>query len=388
MDLSGYFNPIDIDVWKGGLPKAHSVAGLIQSFGDNGKTPTIGARDIVVIGIPESRNSSNASASFAPNEIRKHLYALSASAVKGNLIDLGNIKHTSKTVDTYIATRDVVNYITGKGATVVILGGTQELTWHAYQGVKELRENIGVSIIDSRVDLGFDESDFGSTCFYDSFLKEPIVSLLNLSVLGYQGYLVAQNHIERLKTANLELVRLGAVRGHFKEVEPILRDSDIVSFDMAAIRQSDCPGVLHPSPNGLYAEEACQLTRYAGLSDRTSVFGIYELATSADPSGQSAHLAAQLVWHFVEGHGQRKGEYPYHRAKELKKFIVGTSTPGVDLVFYRSIVSDNWWVEIPSGIPNLFPDDKITIACSYTDYVAASKQELPDRWMHFYKKLM
>lgn len=388
MDLTGYFSPVDIDVWRGGLPKAHAIAGQLTSFDVNGKMPAITPKDIVIIGIPESRNSSNASASFAPNEIRRFLYALSASAIKSNLIDLGNIKNTAKTADTYTATRDIISYLTSKGATVVVLGGTQELTWHTYQGVKEHRESAGVSIIDSRIDLGFDESDFGSSCYYNHLLKEPITNLLNLSVLGYQGYLVAQEQTEKIKASGLELVRLGAIRGRFKEVEPILRDSDIVSLDMSSIRESDCPGVLYPSPNGLYAEEACQLARYAGLSDRTSVFGIYELATSADRNGQSAHLAAQLIWHFIEGHGQRKGEFPYTRSKELKKFIVGTSTPGIDLVFYRSIVSDSWWVEIPSGIPNLFPEDKVTIACSYNDYVAASKQEIPDRWMHFYRKLM
>ena len=85
------------------------------------------------------------------------------------------------------------------------------------------------------------------------------------------------------------------VRGNFREVEPSFRDSDFVSFDLGAIRNSDCRGNIYPSPNGLYAEEACQLSRFAGLSDKICCFGVFELNADADPSAQSAHLSATYL---------------------------------------------------------------------------------------------
>jgi arginase family enzyme len=55
-----------------------------------------------------------------------------------------------------------------------------------------------------------------------------------------------------------------------EETEPILRSSHLMMFDLNSLRLSDAPGTSNKSPNGLYAEEACQIIRYAGLSNRIS----------------------------------------------------------------------------------------------------------------------
>jgi len=51
------------------------------------------------------------------------------------------------------------------------------------------------------------------------------------------------------------------------------------------------------------------------------------------------------------------------------------------MVFYKSMLSDSWWMEVPTSNLELFPIGKIIVACSYNDYVSASKQELPERWI-------
>jgi hypothetical protein len=43
----------------------------------------------------------------------------------------------------------------------------------------------------------------------------------------------------------------------------LLRDADLVSFDISAVKQSEAPASRFASPNGLAAEDACQLARYA-----------------------------------------------------------------------------------------------------------------------------
>ncbi|HPV57467.1 MAG TPA: hypothetical protein PKW61_10100, partial [Tenuifilaceae bacterium] len=125
-------------------------------------------------------------------------------------------------------------------------------------------------------------------------------------------------------------------------------------------------------------------TRYAGSSERVSCFGIFEYAPDNDPSRQSALLAAQLVWHFIEGTSQRSKENSFENNDNTKKFIVNTGTPGVDLVFYRNELSDNWWFELPA-VKKL--DKKLTVPCSPNDYMIASKQDVPERWLRFLQKV-
>jgi hypothetical protein len=159
----------------------------------------------------------------------------------------------------------------------------------------------------------------------------------------------------------------------------------LVSFDLGAIRNSDCQGSFYPSPNGLYAEEACQLSRYAGLSDNTCCFGLFEL--NAENYPQSAHLSSQLIWHYIEAFSQRKSEKP-NSIGDFKKFIVESSTPGVEMIFYKSLNSDNWWMEIPILKEESSSKKNIIISCSYNDYVAASNREIPERWLRVYNKVI
>ena len=44
---------------------------------------------------------------------------------------------------------------------------------------------------------------------------------------------------------------------------------------MGCIRVSDNPSVIKSSPNGFYAEEVCQIMRYAGISGRLKSLGIF-----------------------------------------------------------------------------------------------------------------
>lgn len=387
MNPADYLDPSDALPISGGVRKEFSTYSSVIPFKHGKQFPTIMEGDIVLVGIGENRNSSNPGASKSPDLIRSYFYSLSSLSFKERIIDAGNLKSTKSPSDTYTATLDLVDFFTSKKATTIILGGTQEISIPIYQAIKKHRNSIEVSFIDSRLDMGSNDGDFGSTSYLPILLAEPQKNLLNISLIGYQGYLIDQQ-LERLTKSNHETLRLGFVRGNFREVEPTLRDSDFISFDLGAIRYSDCSGTIFPSPNGLYAEEACQLARYSGLSDKNCCFGIFEYNPDSDPSGQSAHLAAQLVWHYIEAFNQRKGEFPDLNSNEIKKFIVNSSTPGIDMVFYKSLLSDNWWMEIPTNNLELFPNGKLIAACSYNDYVIASKQELPDRWIRLYNKMV
>ncbi len=384
MNPADYLDPSDAIPKIGGVSRNASTL-LNTTFYKHGKGfPSIDSGDLVVVGFPESRNSSNKNASKSPDLIREFFYSLSCFPQKTKIIDAGNLKSTKTPKDTYSAIKDLTSYFLTKGANIIVLGGTQEVSYPIYQGIKTHRSGICASFVDSRIDMDDSEGEFCSTGYIKHFIDEPLENLFNLSIIGYQGYLCNLAAIDTLSKKNHELLRLGFVRGNYRETEPTFRDSDLVSFDIGAIRNSDCPGNFFPSPNGLYAEEACQLARYAGLSDRTCCFGVFELNTENNPQG--AHLSAQLVWHFIDAYLQRKFEKPNTKG-DFKKFIVEGTPPHLELVFYKSDNSDSWWLEVPSSLENVFPDKKSIVACSHADYIAASKHELPDKWLRIYNKI-
>jgi arginase family enzyme len=373
MNFSDYLDIPDVTPYNQGLSKGASIYGKIQTLGVSRKID-IEKNSLVLLGIGESRNSNNPGSLHAPDSIRKYLYALSGSSVKLPLVDIGNLKLTGSPADTYMATRDVISYILNKGATCLILGGTQEITWPIYLATAEHKELVNISLIDHAVDMGNNDGDFSSKCY------------IELNVLGYQGYLCNNQHINALSDLNHELARLGFVRGAMSEVEPMLRDSDIVSLDLGSVKQSESPGAINPSPNGFYSEEICQLARYSGLSNRVSTFGIFELNTLTDPLGQSSHLAAQAAWHFIDAFNNRSSFKPLASdIKTLKRFYVKSPIPNIELNFIHNIVNDTWWMEFPASKRN--NGNPLLAACSYKDYKMASSGDVPERWLRIWKKL-
>ena len=140
--------------------------------------------------------------------------------------------------------------------------------------------------------------------------------------------------------------RLGVVRSDIEEVEPILRNADILSVDLSSVRLSDAPATYEGSPNGFYGEEMCQILRYAGLGGGLLSLGIYEYDHTKDINNQTAQLIAQMMWYFLEGY--------FHRMKRLTpqegdfvKYHVSMRDGEFDATFYKNKQLNKWWMEIP-----------------------------------------
>ncbi len=384
MRLTSYLDDTIVLPSIHGLEKSESIYGRTSNLFDTKEKFDRGT--LAIIGVNESRNSRNPGASNSADAIRFYLYSLSGTILKVPLVDCGNLKTTSSPADTYMALRDVVSFLVEKGATCLILGGTQELTWPIYQAIAEHESRVSLSFIDQTLDMGSDNQDFSSTGYINRFLQESPDNLFSLSLLGFQGYLTSSKKLDSFLKSKHEAIRLGAVRGSMSELEPIFRDSHIISMDISAIRQSDAPGVINPSPNGLYPEEACQMARFAGFSTKVKAFGVFELSTLSDNNGQTAHLAAQIVWHFIEAFNS-PSKIAYQTAlKNVKRFYVNSPMKDVDLVFLKNDETETWWMEFPpsektNGMPMI-------CACSFNDYLQASNGEIPERWLRISSKVM
>ena len=73
------------------------------------------------------------------------------------------------------------------------------------------------------------------------------------------------------------------------------------------------------------------------------------------------------------------------KAKILHKFNVPTETE--QLIFYKSFLTERWWVEVPSILSS---HNKINspalLPCTEQDYLDACNQNIPERWFKAYKK--
>ena len=212
--------------------------------------------------------------------------------------------------------------------------------------------------------------------------------LFNYTNIGYQTYFVGQQYVDLMEELKFDAYRLGWVRENIVRSEPLLRNADCVSIDIGAVRQSDAPANTFPSPHGFYGEELCRLTRFAGMSDKTSTLGFFEFSPMHDNSGQTAHMLAHALWYFIEGVGKRKQDNPYKDTENYRKVIVPLEEHGVEVIFYKSKKSDRWWVEIPYATDTHGDTKrKLLVPCLYDDYEQALQNKIPDLWWKFYQRV-
>ncbi len=376
IELKDYFNPVNQEFKKTQYTEGtYGKSCLVNNAFDKKK-----ATKIALLGISETRNSYNGIFDPGTDLIRSYFYKLS-EIPRLNVVDLGNLKPGKLVKDTYASVKDVIAELLQQGIIPVIIGGSQDITVPLVRALPNQHNENELTVVDSILD-DFDD-EFHSNSFLNQLHKEFSKNLL-VSVMGYQTYFVPPNKLHLANKKNWNLYRLGTVRNNFNQIEPILRDSDIVSFDISSIRQTDCPAASFLSPNGLYTEEACQLANLSGLSDKLKLFSLFEYQKNLDVNGQSAHLAAQIIWYFMYGVSQRKNDYPNKKLSSYKKIYVKLEKIDFDLVFYENKQNKRFWAEIPTGTNG---KSKI-ISCSEYDYKKACKNEIPDRiWQNISRYL-
>lgn len=352
--------------------------------------PDLDHAKIALIGVMEDRGAfNNEGCDQSPDTVRDYLYPLFIGKWNSPIVDLGNIYSGESLTDTHVAVKDVCLFLLKKNIIPIIIGGSQDITYSNYRAYDALEQTVNLVTIDPKFNLGNQNQELNSDNFLSHVILQKPYILFNFSNIGYQTYFVNQDEIDLMEKMFFDVHRLGLFRNDIKEAEPILRDADIVSFDLSAIRQSDAPGNLNHSPNGFTGEEACALSRYAGISDKVSSFGIYELNPEYDNQGRTAHLVAQMIWYFVEGFNNRKGDYPFGTKDEYDRFIVLINEGEHELVFYRSNLSDRWWVEVPiKEDNNLNSKRHKLVPCSQSDYTKACENDIPVRWWQALNKTL
>jgi formiminoglutamase len=386
VDLNDYINPVSIDsphfehlTAQAGFPHNISI------HTDNSPVKDISKFRIAILGVPEGRNSPNAGSLKGPDKIREQLYSLAKIPGRSKIIDLGNMKQGVTFNDTIAGLTDVVTLLLSENVFPVIVGGSSAVIPAIDKAVSSNLTRYTLTCVDPRIDFSNERKEPDSFNYLNSVINNHKSTFSHYINIGYQTYLNDQQVINRFLKKRSELVRIGDVRQAIYLTEPLFRDSDVAIFDISAVRQSDAPGTISPSPNGFYGEEICLLSRYAGISDKLKVFGLFDVNPEFDIRNQTTGLAAQILWFFLEGFSQKQYETPVLNLSNSGRFIkyhVRITDLVDDLIFVKSNLTDRWWIELPSE-----PDQALYVACSHEDYLKANRNEVPDRWVQAVERL-
>ena len=358
----------------------------IEVFASKDNFPDLSDKKIAIVGVEEGRSSlNNQGTGEGLHEIRKELYKLFPGNWPISVADLGNIQPGNSIEDTYFALGELLAYLIKNKIIPIIIGGGQDLTYANYRAYDILEQTVNLVAVDNKFDLGSIEDTLTSRSYLSKIVMNQPANLFNFSNIGYQTFFNSQDEIDLLENLFFETYRLGDVLNSMQLVEPIMRDADIVSVDLSAIKRSEAPANANASVNGFSGTEICTIARYAGISDKVSSFGIYEYNPNCDINNQTAQLISQMIWYFIEGVNFRANDYPFGLKENYKKYSVPIDNQV--LIFHQSNKSGRWWMEINLNDDNKYKRHAL-IPCTYQDYLSASNQEIPDRWIRTLKKLV
>lgn len=359
------------------LPQALGLKLRIHSL-QNGM-PNLDGVQVAILGVLENRNDVDyIGEEFQLDEIRKSLYALYPGSWDTVIADLGDINKGETVSDTYFALRETIEVLLSKKIIPVIIGGSQDLTYANYRAYDAMIPMVNIVNIDCKFDLGDSAKPIKSNSFVGKIILDEPYNLFSYANIGYQTYFNSQEEIDLMEKLYFETYRLGKIATDIKVVEPVLRDANIVSLDLKSVKGAEVSLKQKFSPNGLDGKEICAISRYAGISNKVSSFGIYEYKPSKDDEITSM-LIAQIIWYFIEGVNFRVKDDDFSDENSYQKYI--TLIDAEELVFYKSIKTGRWWIEIPflSEVNNKLKRHTL-LPCMHQDYLDACNNKVPNRW--------
>ncbi len=368
LNIADFLSPVNLHELSNDEGYKDGQLGKIIAVYDE-EFPDLDEAQLVIVGCGEQRGSGLIHGqSEAPDKIRRQFYNLFYWHQDIKIADVGNIKPGAQFTDSYAALKTVVKELIGDGKTVIILGGSHDLTLAQYYSYSDFRRTIEASTVDAKIDLNLD-----SAFKHESFLMEMLTGepnfLRHYNHIAFQSYFVHPRMLETLDKLRFDCYRVGSVKESIDEMEPVIRNSNLFSFDISAIANAYAPAST-VSPNGLNGEEACVLLRYAGMSPNVNTIGIYGYDARLDKEEMTAKQISHMLWYLLDGRSRGRREATLDERDSFNEYHMAFAE--VDTIFLQSKKTGRWWMQLP---------DKKFIACSYKDYLLASSNEIPERWL-------
>lgn len=375
-----FLQPISASVEEYIATLSNQTLGKKVVFHTQTDFPVLDNVAIAIITVNEFRGSEKDNDDFSFDNFRKQFYSLFPGNWNASIVDLGTIEAGASVEDTYFVVKTLMAELIKKRIIPVVIGGSQDLTYPMYRAYDNLDQMVNLVSVDNQFDFS-KENKLDSESYLSKIIVEEPNNLFNFSNLGFQTYFNSQEEIDLIEKLYFEAYRLGEVSNNIAIAEPVFRDADLVSVDMNAVQSSYSGNFEEFNPNGFTGKEVCALTRYAGISDKVTSFGIFNF----NPNSNEVVLITQMLWYFIEGFSFRSNEYPFGTKDQFIKYIVPIDDE--ELIFYKSNKTARWWIEIPflTHVNNKLKRNTL-LPCTHEDYLAACEQEIPERWWKAQKR--
>ncbi len=372
-----FFSPIQVEL---NVDKSLGTLGAYVDLYQTGSFPESESADLIIFGVEEERNAiDNDGTKFAPDVIRKSFYQLFPGDWHLKIADLGNIKQGSTIDDTYFVVANLVSKLLDQDKHIIVLGGSQDLTYALSKAYNNNKKPFNLSIIDAEIDGVLTDSQVDNQNYLTNILTSEDTLLNNLNVIGIQTYYNHPAKYEIFKRLYVDYIKLSDVQKNILNIEPCLRDAHILSLDVSSTKDAYLPAQKKSRPNGLDGQEICILTRYSGLSVYNRILGIFEFNPYFDKNSLGANTIAQAMWYFIEGKNLKTDDYPEIEINELIKFNVENDL--LKLIFYKNDKTGRWWVEVPQ-----IETEKKLISCAEQDYLDAVNKKISNRIYNIFNK--
>ena len=375
--INGYLCPLSEDLieFKSNLSRG-TLGSNITLY--NSEKTDYSSIDIAIVGLNEYRNSDEISdESLNLENFRREFYSLFYGNWSANILDLGDVISGKSYSDTYYAVNSIHQDLINQNIVVIFIGGGQDFTFPLYQSLSKKHNKVNISSVDNKFDFGKIKKQFSSSSYMSKIIMDKKNSLNHFCNLGYQTFLNSQEEIDLLNKFNFESHRLGNITENIKIVEPVLRETNLLTVDFKSIKSSEL-NFVHNYSNGFESSQFCSVLRYAGMSNSINSVGLFELLDSSISSA----LLSQSIWYFIEGYCLRIKEDP--NSSNFKGYTYNVFCEGTNLKFYNSELSQKWWVEFINEIET--KNISSLLPCNKRDYLMACDGTFSDRLIMFLKR--
>ena len=364
--FSEYFNPVKTEIIDYVNKLDNNQLGSKLKINGRDNLNSFEALDVVIFSINEYRFNSSIQKSFNANkDFRKKLYSLHYGNWDLNIYDFGDLENGNKISDTQFALEKILEFFSKNKILVLTIGGSQNLLYNVYSSQKQSLQKINLVSVDNKIDFSENDESFLSKIIMDDNNK-----LENFSNIGYQKQLTSVPENKLIDKMYFESINLGKIKANINEAEPVLRDSNIVSFNINSVKSGDLNNA-HQYPNGLSSYELCSLSRFSGLSSKVNIVSFFE---NWDLSIMNS-LLAESTWYVIDGYSTRINENPLDNSNNFIYYHI--ELDNYKFKFYRSKLSDRWWVEFIND--EVISIEKDIISCTYNDYNNCKNSVIPER---------
>ncbi len=362
--LDNWLKPLDRKLFSNNKDKK-SFGNRLQCYLDD--LPDLKKTQVALIGIGD--NEANA--------VRRALYQMTFPFAKLKVADLGNLR---KEENGFIT--PLIQELIEGGICPIILGHEGKFTQAQFLAHHACQPSVSVVEVKDRIAYHPKKSELEG--FYLNPILEGEYRLFHFTTIGSQSHFVEESVYHFLENCFFDYVRLGKAKANLSGLEPFIRDADLMSFHISALKYADAPATRNANPSGFFSEEACQISRYAGMNDKLTSIGFYGYQADLDRDGLTAQTIAQMVWYFLDGFYNRQNDFPVSM-DQLVEYIVELKDHDQQFTFWKSNKTGRWWLQVPVQTKKKLQRHRL-IPCSYEDYLESSKGEIPSRLMNAFKR--